>query len=96
MKKTLTLNVEYLNAKKLKKVDELAAREALFKDSLASFKKQMKVLFESKAFKITKENWTENEIVIEFAEVIWEKLYAALCKADIVSIIDSIVHEDKG
>lgn len=95
MKKTITLNVDYLDAKKLKKTDELEQREALFKQSLATFKKQMKVFFDTKGIKILQENWTENEIIIEFENTNCELIYEDLRKSDIVSVIDSLVYQNK-
>lgn len=89
MKKIITLKTEYLNAKKLKKVDEAKAREKLFNDSVSLFKKQMKPFFDTKGIRIIQEDWERNEIVIEFEKTNQEIIHADLVKSDIVEVIDS-------
>lgn len=85
------MKTEYLNASKLKKSEELERREAIFNDSVKLFHKQMGEL--NKTLKVLRENWIDSEIVVEFSDTAWDKLYAAFIAADIVSLIDSFVYE---
>lgn len=48
-----------------------------------------------KVFKVLSENPAKSEVLIEFPEAQWEKLYAALREADIVDLIDSTIPDSK-
>lgn len=93
MKRTIVLKVEYLDCSKLKKAEEEAQRQALFKQSVKTFHEQMGDL--DKSFKTLRQDWVREEVLIEFPEVVWEKLYPALLKADIVTLIDPFTYEDE-
>jgi len=98
MKKTLVLNIEYLDMKTIKKADEEKSRKKLFKDAVKAFKIEM--CGKESAFKITKEILESGEIVIEFDDDAWGDLhedgvYAALIKSEVVNTIDSYVYDAK-
>lgn len=86
MKKLLTLHTEYINIKKLSKDDAEKKRHEVFQNSMTEFKTQLKDFF--KTFKVVEELPERAEVVIEFSEVVWDKLYTELLKADAVSIIE--------
>ena len=94
MKKIIMLEVEWLDTKKLKKSEEPTKRQELFDDAIKLFKEQLKTFFDTKTVKILKENLEYKEIVIEFPEVIWEKLHKELIAAPVVTIIDSLVYDN--
>ena len=91
MKKLVFLVQEYVEGKN--KAERETAQEKGFEASVKLFKEQMKDLFAAKAFKIVKEV-PPDAVLIEYAEVIDNKMWEALRAADIVSIIDSIIPSD--
>lgn len=92
MKKLIFLIQEYLDVKeeKLNKASAEVARQKLFSQSVKVFKDQMKDLFAAKAFKIVRE-MPPNAVIVEYADIMNEKMYEALRAADIVEIINSII-----
>lgn len=96
MKKLIYLHQEYLDAKeeKLNKGEAEAARQKIFDKSVQAFKEQMKELFTAKAFKILKDVPSEGAVLIEYAEVMDDKMWEALRAADIVSVVDSMIPSD--
>lgn len=74
----------------MKRAAEDLALEELFNSAVNTFKKEIKSYFTTKECKILKEDWQNNQILIEFADNLWEKMYPALCKIKVVSIIDCI------
>ena len=91
MKKTIVLKTDYLDTSTMTPVLAAKKQEILFRPALKDFHQQMA---EIKTFKVLRENVIRSEIVIEFPEAEWEKLYEALRAADIVLLIDSSVYED--
>ncbi len=79
MKKTIFLDIEYLDlkSKKLKEAEILDARKLLFKKAVAEFKKGMKIFLDDKSLNIIRQDFPLPEIVIEYdknAEKIYSKL----------------------
>jgi hypothetical protein len=98
MKKTIVLNMDYLDMNTIKKSEEEKSRKKLFKDAVKAFKTQM-VGHESN-FKIIKERTDRPEIIIEFDDSVWgdihtDNLYSALIASESVSMIDSYIYDDK-
>jgi len=96
MKKLVFLVQEYLDTKegKLNKSEIETARQKIFDKSLQAFKEQMKELFTAKAFQILKDVPAEGAIIIEYAEVMDDKIWQALRAAKIVEVVDSMVPSD--
>ena len=92
MKRTIVLKVEYLDCSKLKKAEEEDQRQTLFKQAVKTFHQQMGEL--DKSFKTLRQDWVREEVLIEFPEVAWDKLYQALIAADIVSLIDAFTYDE--
>ena len=89
MKKLIILVQEYIE-KKLNKTEMEAARSKIFESSISLFKDQMGNLFTAKTFKILKKV-SPDAILIEYPEIMEEKMWTALRKASIVSVVDSIL-----
>lgn len=91
MKKLIFLVQEYVEAKN--KTELVAARQKIFEQSVKTFKEQMKDLFAAKTFKILKEV-PPDAVLIEYADVMDDKIWEALRAAEIVSVVDSLVPSD--
>jgi hypothetical protein len=91
MKKCIILKQEYIEIGKLKKAEIETAQDKQFKKTVSLFKEQMKEVI--KAFKIIKE-LSPNSVIIEYAEVMNDKMHEILRSADIVEIIDSMIPND--
>ncbi len=78
MKRVIFLRTEY--------------RKDVFPQCLQAFKTEMDELLSIKAFKIVKE-YPPHSILIEYADIMHDKMYEALRKAPIVELIDSIIPE---
>jgi len=92
MKKLIFLNQTYLDVKeaKLNKIEANEERLKIFKQSVKIFKTQMEPLWSSKAFKILEEI-PPDTVLIEYDEKLHEKMWELFYKADIVSVVDSIM-----
>jgi hypothetical protein len=86
MKRLIILKVEWL-----KKSEGQARHQEVFDDAIKQFKEQLNSFFETKTVKILKEYPESKEVLIEFPEIVWEKLNKGLIDAEVVSIIDSHV-----
>lgn len=95
MKKLIFLVQEYLeiNKETVTKKELETAQKKLFDKSVKAFKGQMQELYAAKAFTILKEV-SPDAVLIEYAEVLDDKMWEALRAADIVSIVDSTVPTD--
>jgi hypothetical protein len=94
MRKTLVLEVEYLDLKekKLNKVQEEEARKKLFQKALKEFKIQTKDLIDGGQLKIIKDYFPRHEILVEYPDDN-TKVYQKFLKLEIVRIIDSQIYE---
>jgi len=90
MKRLIYLKQEYVEPAKLNKSELAAAQLKEFEKSVVLFKEQMKELLGAKAFKILP-GLPPEAILIEFAEVIHDKLYDHLRQAEVVDSIDSFL-----
>jgi len=95
MKKLIFLKQEYIDAKgqKLNKEQAEEARVKTYQQSIETFKQQMGDLFTSKSFIILKEVPPET-ILIEYSEVVDDKMWAAFRISEIVSVVDSIIPKE--
>jgi formyltetrahydrofolate hydrolase len=96
MKKLIILHQTYVDAKedKLNKGEAEVARQKIFEQSVKTFKEQMKELLDVKFFKILKEVYAEDAVLVEYEEVLDERMWKAFRAADIINVVDSIVPSD--
>ena len=92
MKKTIRLNLEYLDLKnkKISISEELNLRKDILRKAIKEFKNDIKDLFASSEIKIIKECFSRSEIIVEYQN---DKTYDRLLKSDIVQVIDSQIYE---
>lgn len=93
MKKTIRLNLEYLDLKnkKVSASEEADLRKNILRKSIKDFKNDLKDLFDSASLKIIKECFGRSEIIIEYHN---KEVYDRLIKSDTVQVIDSQIYED--
>lgn len=89
MKKTIFLNTDYVDTKKISKTEEESLRKEVFKKSIKQFKEQTKDI----SLKIISESLKDNAVVIDFKNEQWDIIYSILLKAAVVAIIDSQIYE---
>ena len=92
MKKLIILHQEYPEAKN--KTNKEVLRQEIFNNSVKIFKEQMKELLDVKFFKILKELYDESAVLVEYEEVLDDRMWVAFRAADIVNIVDSAVPSD--
>jgi len=94
MKKTISLNIEYLDlkAKKISATEEVILRKNLLKKAIRQFKDQMKDSFDSNSIKILYEHMP-NEIIVEYNNFEADVIYNKLLKSEVVEVIDAQVYD---
>ena len=90
MKKTIFLNTDYIDTKKLSKTDEELLKQNVFKKAIKQFKEQTKDI----SLKIISESLKDNAVVIDFKNEQWDTIYSILIKAEVVLVIDSQIYKD--
>jgi len=92
MQKTIFLNVEYLDIKKVKKSEISELRKNLFDQAVNTFKKGMHEFLVDKSLKIIRQDFPLPEIVIEYDDNN-KKIYSKLIELDVVNVIDFMVYD---
>lgn len=93
MKKLIFLKQEYVESKGLNKTRFKEAKLDCFKESIALFKEQLSQLLVTKSFRILKEVPPDG-LLIEHTDELNETIWQALCQAEVVDVIDSIIPAD--
>jgi hypothetical protein len=89
MKRLICLKIDLSQiADDLSKAKFAAQETQLMEQAVKEFKKQVKKL---KPVKVVKDYLPKPQVLIEFDDEQYQTIYEALCKMDVVEIIDSII-----
>lgn len=93
MKKLIFLKQDYVDEKGINKTTSIGIHEKNYLNSIVLFKSQMKDMLNDKSISILKEV-RPDAILIEYSDVINDKVINRLRKADVVLTIDAIISKE--